>query len=347
MDLKSGVPPPTKALPMTGKTDQQSQSTGNRPSLRDLMSPRDRRRNGKHRSAGSGGELQDLVVITGMSGAGKSEAMACFEDAGYFCVDNLPPQMIGSLADLLAHEGAKVERAAVVSDARGGTHFEQFREILTDLDRAGLSYRVLFLDADDQTLVNRFKETRRRHPLAPSGAIADGIKRERELFRPLASMADFVVDTTDMSAVNLRRHIVGDLLPVGTPSKLSVTFATYGFKHGPPRNVDLAFDVRFLPNPHYVEELRPLTGLDEPVRDYVAKSEGINEFYDRLVPLLDFLFDAYSAEGKSHLTVGVGCTGGRHRSVAIAEHLANLYRKRTDCTIDISHRDIDKPPRVG
>ncbi|MBJ7348858.1 MAG: RNase adapter RapZ, partial [Thermoleophilaceae bacterium] len=289
--------------------------------------------------------LRDLVIITGLSGAGRSEAMACFEDAGYFCVDNLPPAMIGSLIDLFAHEGSRVENAAIVSDARGGSYFDEMTEVVGELRRRGMNFRILFLDADDQTIMNRFKETRRRHPLTPDGSIADGIQLERELTLPVRALAEEVIDTTDLSPARLRRLIADDFLAPGVRGKLTLSFLTFGFKHGPPRNVDLSFDVRFLPNPHYVDELREQTGLDKPVSDFVNESPGIDEFYRRLIPLLDYLLPAYAEEGKSHLTIGIGCTGGRHRSVSVAEKLAAIYRDGGDYTVEVMHRDIGRQPR--
>ena len=289
--------------------------------------------------------IEDFVVITGFSGAGKSQAMACFEDAGYFCVDNLPPEMIASLADLFEHEGSKVERAAIVSDVRGGTAFEGMARVLDDLAARGTAPRVLFLEASEEALVDRFKETRRRHPMAEGGQITTGIRAERELLAPLKARADVILDTSDLSAARLRRIIADKMLPEGAAGRLAVTFLTYGFKHGAPRDTDLAFDVRFLPNPHYVPELRERTGLDRRVVEYVESSDGLDGFLERLLPLLDYLLPAYVAEGKSHLTVGIGCTGGRHRSVVIAEKLAALYGSREEYTVDVVHRDIEKSPR--
>jgi RNase adapter protein RapZ len=291
------------------------------------------------------GHIEDFVVITGFSGAGKSQAMATFEDAGYFCVDNLPPEMIGSLADLFGHEGSKVERAAVASDVRGGGFFEDLVRVIDDLDERGVPYRLLYLEASEPVLINRFKETRRRHPLANGGSIETAIDREHELLEPLKERADVCIDTSDLSASRLRKVVADKMLPHGKVGKLAVTFMTFGFKHGSPRDADLTFDVRFLPNPHYEAELRELTGLDQAVIDYVRESDGVGDFYDRLTPLLDYLLPAYEREGKSHLTVGIGCTGGRHRSVVIAEHLARVYEQRGDQLIDVVHRDIDKPPR--
>src|SRR5271166_4081045 len=233
--------------------------------------------------------LRDLVVITGFSGAGKSTAMNVFEDAGYFCVDNLPPEMIRSLVDLFVHEGSKVERAAVVSDVRGGVYFEALRAVVDDLDALGLSHHVLFLEAAEQTLVTRYKETRRRHPLAPEGSVAEGVASERALLEPLRSRADLVIDTTGMSAAALRQKIAGDLLPGKAGGRLALTFMSFGFKHGPPRGEDLAFDVRFLANPHYEPQLRELTGHDERVIEYIAADGRLDELYARLHPLLDFL----------------------------------------------------------
>ena len=296
------------------------------------------------------------MVITGFSGAGKSQAMACFEDAGYFCVDNLPPEMIGQLAELFEHEGSKVERAAVVSDVRGGEYFDGLAKVLDDMADRGTPHRLLYLQASEDTLVNRFKETRRRHPLANGGGdgedpvggqVARAIEVERRLLEPVRERADVSIDTTDLSASRLRKVVADKMLPRGSFGKLAVTFFTYGFKHGAPRDADLLFDVRFLPNPHYEADLRWLTGLDDPVREYVEGSDGIGEFYDHLIPLLDYLLPQYEREGKAHLTVGIGCTGGRHRSVVIAERLAKDYGGRGEYLVDVVHRDIEKQPRTA
>src|SRR3989440_4560219 len=297
------------------------------------------------REASSKSSIDDFVVITGFSGAGKSQAMACFEDAGYFCVDNLPPEMIASLSQLFAHEGSKVERAAVVCDVRGGEYFEAMLRVLDQLEAEGIPHRILFLDASEEVLIGRFKETRRRHPLADGGQVTTAIHRERELLSPIRQQADVVIDTSELSASRLRKVVADKMLPQGVRGKLAVTFLTYGFKHGAPRDADLLFDVRFLPNPHYESELREQTGLDPDVIDYVENCDGIGDFYDHLIPLLDYLLPSYVREGKSHLTIGIGCTGGRHRSVVIAEHLARVYSDRGDYLVDVVHRDVEKPPR--
>lgn len=287
--------------------------------------------------------LIDLVVITGFSGAGKSTAMAAFEDEGYFCVDNLPSEMIRSLIDLFLHEGSKVSHAAVVSDVRGGEYFEGMSAMLDDLRRSGIRHRVLFLEADEQTLLTRYKETRRRHPLSPAGSVADGIAREREQLVPIRERADVVIDTRGLTAAMLRRKLSDELLPTRTPGRLAVTFQSFGFKHGQSRDADVMLDVRFLPNPHYEPELRPLTGHDDRIVAFINADGELDRFYERLHPLLDYLLPQYLAEGKAHLVLAVGCTGGRHRSVAIAEHLGARYADQRGYLIEVLHRDVTRP----
>ncbi|MFL5832942.1 MAG: RNase adapter RapZ [Solirubrobacterales bacterium] len=281
-----------------------------------------------------------LVVITGHSGAGKSEAIASFEDGGYFCVDNLPPRMIAGLGELFRHEGSGVERAAVVSDVRGGEYFDDLLQVLDDLEAEGLRPMVLFLEADEETLLDRYKETRRRHPLAPEGRIVEGIRAERELLAPLRERADKVIDTSDLTGGELRRQIAEELLGK-EGGKLALTLLTFGFKNGPPRDADLTLDVRFLPNPYYDDVLRPMTGMDQEVRDYVESGTQAGEFYGRLLPLLEFLVPAYVAEGKSHLTIAVGCTGGRHRSITVADRIRRDLAGREDVIVRVKHRDVE------
>jgi UPF0042 nucleotide-binding protein len=294
-------------------------------------------------SPGERSALVDLVIITGFSGAGKSTAMAAFEDEGYFCVDNLPSEMIRSLVDLFMHSGSKVERAAVVSDVRGGEYFDGLTTMLDDLRAAGVNHRVLFLDADEQTLLTRYKETRRRHPLAPAGTVTDGISRERELLLPLRRRSDVVINTTGLTAAMLRRKLADELLPTRTPGRLAVTFQSFGFKYGPARDPDLLLDVRFLPNPHYEADLRPLTGEDPRIVKFINREGELEAFYGKLHPLLDYLLPQYLAEGKAHLVVAIGCTGGRHRSVAIAAHLASRYNPEPEYLVDVVHRDVGRP----
>ncbi len=282
----------------------------------------------------------DLVVITGYSGAGKTEAIAAFEDGGYFCVDNLPPRMILTLGELFQHEGSHVRRAAVVSDVRGGEYFDDLIGVLDELETEGLKPTVLFLEADDRTLLDRFKETRRRHPLAPDGRLVDGIREERAILAALRERADVVMDTTDHTGAMLRRRISTELLGSDASGKLALTVLTFGFKHGPPRDADLMLDVRFLPNPHYREDLRPLTGRDAAVVEHIEAGSVAAEFYDRLMPMLDFLVPAYVAEGKTHLTLAIGCTGGRHRSVCVADRVAGRLGDRDDVRLRVVHRDV-------
>jgi RNase adapter protein RapZ len=284
----------------------------------------------------------ELVVITGYSGAGKSEAIAAFEDGGYFCVDNLPPRMIEALGELFRHEGSGIEHAAVVSDVRGGDYFEDLLAVIEELEAGGLDLKLLFLEADEETLLHRYKETRRRHPLARSGRIVDGIREENQLLAPLRERADVVIDTTGLTGGALRRRIATELIGLKTEeNQLALTILTFGFKNGPPSDADLTLDVRFLPNPHYEDELRPLTGRDQAVREYVESGTQAGEFYGRLMPLLQFLLPAYVAEGKQHLTIAVGCTGGRHRSVTVADRIAAELEDRDDVKLRVVHRDVD------
>jgi UPF0042 nucleotide-binding protein len=290
--------------------------------------------------AGEG--LSDFVIITGFSGAGKSTAIAEFEDAGYFCVDNIPPEMIGALATLFDLEGSRVERAAVVCDVRSRDWFSGLAQAIDDVRASGLPTRVLFLEADEDALITRFKETRRRHPLAASGSVPEGVAAEAALLGPLRERADLVVDTTGLKAASLRRRINEEVVGSGT-GRMAVTFESFGFKNGAPRDADLMLDVRFLPNPHYDPELRPLTGMDEPIVDYINSEGDLTEFLAVLNPLLDHMLPRYLAEGKNHLVVAVGCTGGHHRSVAIVEALAKRYADTEGLLVDAHHRDADRP----
>ena len=281
----------------------------------------------------------ELTIITGMSGAGKSTAMGTFEDAGWFCVDNLPPGLLPAFADLVLLEGSRVERAAVVCDVRGGVWFKDLEPVLRRVEEArGVRPRVVFLEAADETIINRFRETRRPHPLSPEGTVVDGIERERSELAEARARADVVIDTTGLSIWDLRRRVTEALMAPGSRPRLHVQFVSFGYKHGVPHDADLLFDVRFLQNPHYVAALNPLTGLDPAVSEYVAAAPGMDEFRSRLEALLDFLLPAYADEGKATVVIGIGCTGGRHRSVAIAEMLARRYSR--DFDVSTSHRHI-------
>ena len=291
------------------------------------------------------GRLRDLVVISGFSGAGKSSALNVFDDAGYFCIDNLPAGMIRSLTALFMHEGSKVERACVVSDLRAADYLEELASVLDQTESGdSVTTRLLFLEADEDQLLTRYKETRRRHPQARNGNVADGIRREREMLAPIRERADTVIDTTGLSASALRRKVASEMLAPAETGKLAVTFGSFGHKHGPARDADLVFDVRFLPNPHYEPDLRVLTGFDTRISDYVGRDGRLDEFYELVIPLLEYLLPQYVGEGKAHLVVAIGCTGGRHRSVVIAEDLAAHFRDDGRFFVEVQHRDVDRAP---
>lgn len=286
-------------------------------------------------------EALELVIVTGLSGAGKSLAMDAFEDAGWFCIDNMPPELMPTLVDLFRREGSKVDRVAVVSDVRGGEYFSRIDHLLDDLHERGVHHTLVFLEASNEALVRRFKETRRRHPLAGSGTVIDGIRKERRALAGLRERANVVIDTSDTSTGQLKARLNEDLMQHTRRTNIVFAVVSFGYKYGIPIDADLLFDVRFLPNPHYDLQLRPLTGLDAAVSDYVMTSPGTQEYLERLFPLLEFLFPRYAAEGKAHLTIGIGCTGGQHRSVAIAELIGRTYEKQGYYTI-VRHRDITR-----
>jgi UPF0042 nucleotide-binding protein len=280
-----------------------------------------------------------FVIITGLSGAGKSQAIDSFEDAGYFCVDNLPPQLVPTLVDLFRREGSKVDRVAIVSDVRGGEYFGSLEHLLDELHERGVEHTLVFLEASNEALVRRFKETRRRHPAADGGSVIDGIRGERRLLAPLRERATLVIDTSDISIHELKARLNKDIIQHTRRTNIVFAVVSFGYKYGIPIDADLLFDVRFLPNPHYDLRLRPLTGLDAEVRDFVMGSPDTVEYLEHLLGLLDFLFPRYAAEGKAHLTIGVGCTGGHHRSVAIAQLIGDRYEKQGYYTI-VRHRDL-------
>lgn len=286
--------------------------------------------------------MPELVIVSGMSGAGRTEAMHVFEDLGYFCVDNLPSRLIGNLLDLAGMPGQPDEkrRLAVVCDARNGDFFANLSAELKKIAEAGIDYRVLFLDAADEKLIARYKSSRRRHPLCADGAsIVRGIERERDLLFELREGAHHVVDTTDMLPQQLRSTIRGLFAPGEERKGLAVTVYSFGFKHGSPLDADIVIDVRFLPNPYYEPKLRALTGLDAPVRDYVMYRAETEEFQKRWRALLDCVMPGYVAEGKQQLAIAVGCTGGQHRSVALAEATGD-YLKAKGYRVSVAHRDL-------
>lgn len=286
--------------------------------------------------------MPELVIVSGMSGAGRTEAMHVFEDLGYFCVDNLPSSLIGNLLELTGMPGQPDERRrlAVVCDARNGDFFSCLTSELKKLEKLGIDYRVLFLDAADEKLIARYKSSRRRHPLCSDGSsIAQGIERERDLLFGLRESAHHVIDTTSMLPPQLRASIRALFAPEAGRAGLSVTVYSFGFKHGAPIDADLVMDVRFLPNPYYEPQLRELTGLDKPVRDFVLYRPETEEFERCWRALLDCVMPGYVAEGKQQLAIAVGCTGGQHRSVALAESTGD-YLKSQGYRVSIAHRDL-------
>ena len=282
-----------------------------------------------------------FIVITGLSGAGKSEAARCFEDMGYFCIDNLPPSLVSRMAELCALPGSSVKKVALVSDVRSGTFFEDLHAALDYLREREIDYRVLFLQASDEALVKRFKETRRPHPLAEQGRLSEGIQRERLMLSSLKGQADMVIDTSTLSAHELRENIRTTFLGIEKRKTMIVTVMSFGYKYGMPLDADLIMDVRFLPNPHYIEELRYFHGGEEPVKQYVLSQRATKQFTTKFFSLLTFLLPNYVKEGKTYLTIALGCTGGTHRSVTLAETTAEFLREKGYAII-IRHRDIGK-----
>lgn len=288
----------------------------------------------------------NVVIVTGLSGAGKSQALKTLEDLGYFCVDNLPPTLIPTFIQLCAQVREPISRIAMGVDVRGGEFFDDLSSALVTMDQAGTRPMVLFLEADDDILVRRYKETRRRHPLSPQGSTLEGIRDERQMLSDLKSQASIIIDTSNLSTAELRRQLVEVFSRSVKLQKLLVTIVTFGFKHGLPMDADLVFDVRFLPNPYYMADLKPLTGLDSRVSQYVFKSSLGKNFFLRLSRFIDFLMPHYIEEGKSLLTIAVGCTGGRHRSVAVGEALRS-HLEAKEHTVIVEHRDIERGESGG
>ena len=285
-----------------------------------------------------------FVIVTGMSGAGKSTTLKTMEDMGFFCVDNLPVDLILGFAGMLKDGTAGIENAALGLDIRSGESLSKLPEILEKLEESGLSYKVLFLDAGDDVLVMRYKETRRSHPLARLGQIEDGIAKERERIAFLRKRSDMIIDTTNLLTRELKAELDKIFRQNESFNNFIITVKSFGFKYGIPRDADLVFDVRFLPNPFYVKELKPLTGNDIQVREYVMDSNEAGQFIDKLVDMLTFLIPNYIKEGKNQLVVGIGCTGGKHRSVTIANEIYEELSKLS-YTVKCYHRDIELDSR--
>jgi RNase adapter protein RapZ len=283
----------------------------------------------------------NMTVITGMSGAGKSEAVATFEDMGYFCIDNLPPQMLPRVVELFALEGSRVDRVALVFDVRAGTYFEQLGQALDHLKETAIPFRLLFLEASDEALVARYQLTRRPHPLS-RGSLHEAIAQEREVLAPLRDQADVVVDTTGLTPRELRRRLEETLMAEQLSDQVFVSLESFGYKYGLPDEADVVLDGRFLPNPHWVTELKPFTGLDPAVRDYVLGRAEAGKFLDEVVVLLKLIAPGFVSEQKRRVVLAIGCTGGRHRSVALIEDLARRLRGEPAYVVSVSHRDIER-----
>lgn len=282
----------------------------------------------------------EFTIITGLSGAGRSEAARCLEDLGYFVVDNLPPSLLPKMAELGSRPGGP-GRVAIVLDVRGGVFFGELSKALGELGDLSIPSRILFLEASDEDLVNRYESTRRRHPLAPADRVVEGIRKERTMMQGLRGDADLIVDTSGLTPHELRDRIRDAFSDRPREESLQVSLISFGYKFGAPRDADLVIDCRFLPNPHWIEELRPLPGTDERVRSFVRGQPAYREFLRRLRSLLGFMVPGFVAEGKSYLTVAVGCTGGRHRSVVVVDDLVPFFRDK-GMTATIDHRDLER-----
>jgi RNase adapter protein RapZ len=283
---------------------------------------------------------EGFTIITGLSGAGRSEAARCLEDLGYFVVDNLPPALLPKMAELGSRPGGP-GRVAIVLDVRGGVFFGELSKALTELADFNVPSRILFLEASDEDLVNRYESTRRRHPLAPADRVVEGIRKERTVMEGLRGEADLIIDTSGLTPHELRDRIRDAFAEAPPEQSLQVSLVSFGYKFGAPRDADLVIDCRFLPNPHWVEDLRPLPGTDDRVRAYVRDQQQYREFLRRLRSLLGFMVPGFVAEGKAYLTVGVGCTGGRHRSVVVVEDLAAFFQEK-GMPASVDHRDLGR-----
>ena len=284
-----------------------------------------------------------FVIVTGMSGAGKSTALRMLEDMEYFCVDNLPVPLIDKFVQLIKDSASgEIERVAIGVDIRSGRSLDELKTVLEKISFSGIESEILFLDADDTALVRRYKETRRSHPLAGAGRVDDGIQKERERLQFLKEYADYILDTSKLLTRELKAELEKIFVENRTFKNLMVTVLSFGFKYGIPQDADLVFDVRFLPNPYYLENLRPLSGNDRPVSDYVMGFEAAHVFSDKLEDMIRFLIPNYILEGKTQLVIAVGCTGGKHRSVTLANELYRRLGENDTYGIRIEHRDIEK-----
>lgn len=283
-----------------------------------------------------------FVIVTGMSGAGKSTALKMLEDVGFFCIDNLPIPLIPKLSELLSVPNTEINQVALGLDIRSGQNFDELKTSLADLDQSELKYEILFLDASEKILVKRYKETRRQHPLSADGRIDQGIREERVKLSYLKDKADYIIDTSQMLTRELKTELDKIFVENRKFKNLYITIVSFGFKYGIPSDADLVFDVRFLPNPYYIDDLRPKSGNDREVREFVMNNEKAQEFMKKLGDMMRFLIPNYILEGKHQLVVAVGCTGGKHRSVTLANELFESLQGAGEYGVKIEHRDIAK-----
>lgn len=308
-------------LPQAVETGSSPQETGERQAKGEKTAPR-------------------LVIVTGMSGGGKTQASRYLEDLGYFCVDNLPPVFIPKFVELCAHAGGHVSKVVLVVDTRSREFFDTFVQVLEDMDRSDTNYEMLFMDASDAAIIRRYKETRRRHPMAPASRITEGIAKERERLAPVRAKATYIIDTSELKKVQLRDKI-HRLFGTSEGEQMNINVLSFGFKFGMPLDADMVLDVRFLPNPFYIESMRHKSGAVPEVADYIAKFPVTQEFLKKLDDLLDFLVPQYVKEGKSQFVIAVGCTGGMHRSVFVAKHIFDRLGSR-GYPVKLEHRDLMK-----
>ena len=288
-----------------------------------------------------------FIIVTGLSGAGKSEATNALEDMGYFCVDNLPPKLIKKFAEVCKQSQGSIDKVALVMDIRGGIFFDDLFESLSELSREQFQYEILFLDTSDEVLVKRFKEKRRSHPLAPGGRVITGIELERQKLREVKDKADVIIDTSKYAIKDLREEMARKFGDKEMPEKqMAITILSFGFKYGIPVDSDLVFDVRFIPNPFYIPELKPFSGNDEPVKNYVMEQTETQTFLQKANDMFEFLIPNYQKEGKRQLIISIGCTGGRHRSVAIANSIYETLRANNH-DVYVEHRDIKEDVHKG
>ena len=280
-----------------------------------------------------------FVVVTGMSGGGKLTAIHFLEDMGYYCVDNLPVRLIDPFMELVSAPGSEINKVVLGLDVRADKSFDNVEQVLSALKKKGYQYEILFMDASDEVLIKRYKETRRAHPVCPTGRVEDGIARERKILEQIKKDADYVIDTSGLLTRVLKEELIRIFVKNEEYNSLMISIMSFGFKNGIPADADLVFDVRFLPNPFYVESLKKLTGNDKAVRDYVMSFPEADQFMDKLTDMISFLIPGYVKEGKNQLVIGIGCTGGQHRSVTIANALAARLRGG-DYGINLYHRDV-------